>query len=415
MKSILIFLFSFTVFAVSPVYEYATLNNGIKVVFVKVEENPVISSTVVVKVGLKHESKEINGISHLLEHLMFNGTKKRSQKQLYRDFDAIGCYNNASTSDHYTAYYVLSSKENFEKALEIQSDMLFNSTLPENKIPKEKGIVVEEIRKDKMSPSFYEEKAFRKAVFGGTPYSMKVIGTEKSVKSLKRDEILKFYKTYYSPKNMVILIAGDYDKKKILSYLDRYFGNQRVVELPKKNWEIKWDKPYIEVDENNLPYSVFYYVVKGVKADSPLFPAQEGYVELLNKGLKKDLMEIDPHFSVSSDYTDDYGLIKIRVKVKNKKESETVKAVVDKKLSENLFITKDNVKELKISFKADTLFALERPHFFGMLQAPFLAAGCDNPVFYDEINFASLKKYADNVKRFDKVSVFIKGGKNEKN
>ena len=73
------FVFPIMLFASTPRCEYAVLNNGIKVILVKVSENPVISSTVVVKVGLKHETDKINGISHLLEHLMFNGTEKRTQ------------------------------------------------------------------------------------------------------------------------------------------------------------------------------------------------------------------------------------------------------------------------------------------------------------------------------------------------
>ncbi len=410
----LLIVFSSMLFASSPKCEYATLNNGIKVIFVKVGENPVISSTVVVKTGLKYESKEINGISHLLEHLMFNGTEKRSQRQLYDDFDLIGCYNNASTSDHYTAYYVLTTRESFEKGVEIQSDMLFHSIIPPNKINKEKGIVIEEIRKDRMSPMFYEEMAFRKAVFKGTPYEMKVIGNEASVKSLKRDTIWKYYKKYYSPENVVILIAGDFNKKEVLGYLNKYFGSVKPVKIEKKKWEIKWDKDFEQVDEPRLPYNVFYFVIKGVKANSRNFPFQECYADLFDASLTKSLMNIDPQASVSTDYTDDYGLIKVRVKVKSLKEAQKVKQIVEGLIKKPDFLKEEKLKEYKISTKADTLFALERPHFYGMLQAPFIAAGCTDLIFYNKVNLAGLKSFAEKVKNFDKKALYIEGKKNEK-
>ncbi len=407
------FVFPIMLFASTPRCEYAALNNGIKVILVKVSENPVISSTVVVKVGLKHETEKINGISHLLEHLMFNGTEKRTQRQLYDDFDVIGCYNNASTSDHYTAYYVLTSKENFEKGIEIQSDMLFHSIIPENKIEKEKGIVIEEIRKDKMSPMFYENMAFRKSLFKGTPYQMKVIGTEESVKSLKRETIWNFYKKYYSPENVVILIAGDFDKNRVLSYLNSYFGTVKPANIEKKNWKIKWGKEFEKVNEPHLPYNVLYFVIKGVKADSSEFAFQECYAELFNSTLSKALMDIDPQMSVSTEYTDDYGLIVVRVKVKDENVMKEVREKIVSVIDNPDFIKEEKIKEYKVSKKADTIFSLERPHFFGMLQAPFIAAGCTDLIYFDRVDLKSMKVFGEKVKKFEKKAVYIEGKKND--
>ncbi len=411
----LVFFFPLMLVASESKCDYAVLDNGINVVLVKVSENPVISSTVVVKAGLKHENKKINGVSHLLEHLMFNGTEKRTQRELYNDFDAIGCYNNASTGDSYTAYYLLTSKENFEKGIEIQSDMIFHSIIPESKIEKEKGIVIEEIRKDRMSPMFYEDMAFRKCIFKGTPYEMKVIGTEQSVASLKRETIFKFYKKYYSPENVVILVAGDFEKKKVLSCLNKYFGNVKPQKIERRNWEIKWETDFEEIKEPELPYNVFYLVIKGVKANSSDFHLQECYVELLNRKLNKDLMDIDPQASVSSNYTDDYGLIVVRVKVRGKKEAGKVYHTVLNLIKTPDFVKEDRVQEYVVSKKADTLFSLERPHFYGMLKAPYLAAGCKNLMGFEKIDFKRVKMFSEKIKNFEKKALYIEGGKNENN
>ncbi len=407
------YITSIILFAGNPGIKVFSLHNGVKVLLLKVKENPVIACTVVVKTGLKYENKKTNGISHLLEHLMFNGTEKRTQDELYRDFDTISCYNNASTSDHYTAYYIVSPEENFKEALEILSDMLFHSTIPDDKFEKEKGIVVEEIRKDRVSPVFYEEMAFRRVVFAGTPYAMKVIGTEKSVNSLKRKDVIEYYKRYYSPENMVILVAGDYEEKELTRWLEHYFGSVKPVKIEKKSFNLKWGKSFYEIKERRLPYSVFYYVIKGVRADSDGFPYQEAYSILLENRLRPLLMGFDPSFSVSTDYTDDYGLIKIRLKVKSRDEALKSKKIIQKQITKIDFITSQSVKAVKTSLKAESIFALERPHFFGMIESPFLAAGCNKILIYREINFNSLIAFAKKVKNFESISVFVEGGKNE--
>ncbi len=408
-----LFLFPLLVFGTEIGQKTVNLGNGIKVVLVKVEENPVVSCTVVFKVGLKHETPEINGVSHLLEHLVFNGTKKRTQKRLYADFDKIGCYNNASTSDHYTAYYILSSKENFEKAVEIQSDMLFHSIIPEDKMEKEKGIVKEEIRKDQMSPMYYEDMTLRKALFSGTPYSMKVIGTEKSVSSLKRDTVYRYYKKFYSPENAVILVAGDFSEKEVLSVLEKYFGSVKPVAIENKKFRINFENEFVAVNQPKLPYSVLFYVIKGVKADSPLFPFQQAYSSLLKGELLSVLGDVDPSLSVSTDYTDDYGLVKIRIKVKSQKNAEKVCALIEKTVNDAKFVNKKRVNEIKTSIKASTLFSLERPHFFGMLQSPYIGAGCENLIFYDLITFEKVREFSRKIKTFPVKKVFIRGKSDE--
>src|SRR3990172_8580073 len=94
---------------------------------------------VVVKVGSAYETFSTSGMSHMLEHLLFNGTTTRSQKQLYDDVDRIGGYNNAHTDNFYTDFMMVTPTENIRKGMEIQADMLFNSTLPVEKFEKEKG------------------------------------------------------------------------------------------------------------------------------------------------------------------------------------------------------------------------------------------------------------------------------------
>jgi len=335
--SVLVFLIALSISASpgSPFqYKWVQLNNGMPVLLIPVKENPVISSTIVMKVGLKYENKEHNGVSHLLEHLMFNGTTKRTQKQLYDDLDRAGCYSNASTGDHYTAYYTLCSKENFAKALEIQSDMIFHSTLPENKVPKEKSIVIQEIQRDKMSPSYEEGALLRHTLFPASSYGMKVLGDADSVKRIPREEILKFYHKYYAPSNAVAVIVGDF----------------------------------------------YYRVFQCARVGSEEFGAQEIGVELLDRGLKQKFSAVDSRISCSTVYTADYGLVEIRARVKDEKTA----LQFDRELSvylKNFKVSSADVREIANRMVQETVFSLERPHFFGMLFAPQIAAGLKNPLY----------------------------------
>ncbi|MDP7351063.1 MAG: insulinase family protein, partial [Nitrospinota bacterium] len=121
------------------------LKNGLNLILVENHSSPMIASVVTVNAGSVNETKDVNGISHMLEHLLFNGTTSRTQEQLYSDQDYYGIYNNAHTDRDYTNYIMLVEKDFIEKALDIQSDMLFHSIFPEDKFKKEKGIILNEL------------------------------------------------------------------------------------------------------------------------------------------------------------------------------------------------------------------------------------------------------------------------------
>ena len=156
----LILLGLILVFSVFPLYadlpEGAAvyqLDNGIQVLLIENHILPMTGVNVVVKTGSAYETFATSGMSHMLEHLLFNGTVSRSQKQLYDDVDLIGGYNNAHTSNFCTNFMMVTPADNIKKGMEIQADMLFNSVLPEDKYEKEKGIVLEEIAQSISRPA----------------------------------------------------------------------------------------------------------------------------------------------------------------------------------------------------------------------------------------------------------------------
>ncbi|MEK7845997.1 MAG: pitrilysin family protein, partial [Nitrospinota bacterium] len=192
------------------------LPNGFEVVLIENHQNPVISCVVTVKAGSSYEDFTNSGVSHMLEHLLFNGTEKRTQEKLYKEIDFYGIYNNAHTDTDYTNYIVLSEKSNIEKALDIQSDMLFNSTFPKDKFEKEKGIIINEIVRDTSEPSSLENEFFNLRFFYGTPYNLPAIGIPETIKNMTREQVKEYYERYYIPNNMTATIMGDFNNKEVL-------------------------------------------------------------------------------------------------------------------------------------------------------------------------------------------------------
>jgi len=205
-------------------YHEETLGNGLRVILIQHRANPMIAASVVVSAGVVYEPDGMNGSSHLLEHLLFNGTETRTQRQLYDDVDRYGAYNNATTHEDHTLFSLLIQKEFIEKGLEIQADMLFHSTLPAESFEKEKGIVLEEMARDEEDAANRAGELFRRAAFPGTPLARPVLGTKESISAVSRDSVWTYYKARYAPANMVLVLMGDFDELPMMAAVQRTFG-----------------------------------------------------------------------------------------------------------------------------------------------------------------------------------------------
>ena len=208
------------------------LPNGMQVILKENHTVPMISSVVVVKAGGKHETDEINGVSHLLEHLLFDGTKTRSREDITEGIKSKGGYINAFTRKEMTGYIILMPKEQFEFGLEIQADMLFNSIFPEAEIPKERKVVIEEIQKDNDNVDYIVERFFDSTAFAFTPYAIPVLGNQQSVSAVPAEKIKAYYHHYYQTNNMTILVMGDFDSGQMRDLLLKHFNKFPASNLP---------------------------------------------------------------------------------------------------------------------------------------------------------------------------------------
>ncbi len=230
--------------------------NGHKIVLAH-KEGELVNVSTWVKTGSINEDDTNNGISHFLEHLMFKGTHKHKAGYFDKTLESKGAIVNAATWKDYTFYYVtLPRGENCKDlnlAIELHADMMLDPVLPEEEIgapfnldnPKvtdkrERHVVIEEIRmrKDQNWTKVYNACNFN--MYKKHPYKRDVIGTPEIISQVTREQIMDYYKTFYTPENMTTIIVGDYDKQKILEKVEKEFdfkgrknGLKRVNEIDK--------------------------------------------------------------------------------------------------------------------------------------------------------------------------------------
>jgi predicted Zn-dependent peptidase len=219
-----------------------TLSNGITVVM---EDMPYLKSAsfgVWVRVGSANEDESNNGIAHMIEHMMFKGTKLRSAKQIADEMARIGGNINAFTSKECTSYYATTLSEHLPIAIKIIGDMINNSLYDEKALKKEKRVIIEEIDMYEDSPEDLVHDMLQQRIWKGHPLGYIISGQKKIVRRVSRDEIIDFIGNNYTGDNIVISIAGNFNQKEILRLVEEEFGHirrgskkPRLIERPRYN------------------------------------------------------------------------------------------------------------------------------------------------------------------------------------
>ncbi|MHA6251248.1 M16 family metallopeptidase [Oceanobacillus sp. CAU 1775] len=214
-----------------------TGKNGLRIVM---EEIPTVRSVTIgiwILTGSRNEKIENNGISHFLEHMFFKGTKTRSAQDIAEAFDSIGGQINAFTSKEYTCFYAKVLDTHKDMALEILTDMFFNSVFDEAEMEREKKVVYEEIKMYEDTPDDLVHDLLAKASFSDHPLGYPIIGTEKQLETFTKEALDDYMKERYTPDNIVISVAGNIDEtfvKSIEANFSQLEGNKvdKVTDKP---------------------------------------------------------------------------------------------------------------------------------------------------------------------------------------
>ncbi len=209
------------------------LDNGMTVLIMERHSAPVVAINTWVNTGYFNEPDSLTGISHLLEHMFFKGTKKREVGQLRNETKRLGGYLNAGTIYEYTHYYTVLPSRYVESGLELQSDALWNSVIDITELGKEKKVVIEEVKRKLDNPDALAWEKLVELAFDHHPIRRWRMGTPELIAGWSRNQFEQYYKTFYRPDNIILSVVGDIDTKEVLQEIKRYYGDVKMDKTQK--------------------------------------------------------------------------------------------------------------------------------------------------------------------------------------
>jgi len=420
-------------------FNQTRLDNGLRIVTVPMEDNPAVTVLVMVETGSKYESKNTNGLSHFLEHMMFKGTTKRpTAMDITKELDSLGAHYNAFTGQEYTGYYAKVSKEKIDSALDIVSDIYLDPLLNEKEIEKEKGVIIEEIRMYQDLPHRHIHDVFLSLVYGDQPAGWNVAGTEDTVKSFKREDFKKYLEEHYVAEATTVVVSGSFNEQEVIEKIKGKFSN---ISTSKNQPKLK------VIEEQNSPRIILKFketdqahIVLGVRsydARSTNDSTISVLATLLGGGMSSRLfqklreeMGVGYYVRANQDSYTDHGILAISTGIDTKRIDEVISTLISEcKKIVNEDITEEELNRVKDYMSGSFILGLEtsdsRAEYCAINQ--ILKGGIDTPqteidkirkvtvddikkvakeIFVDEkLNMAIIGPYKDEA-RFAKLLTF---------
>ncbi|AMN33418.1 peptidase M16 [Clostridium perfringens] len=341
------------------------LPNGLKVITIK-KDTRLASINIGVNIGSLYEDEKELGMSHFVEHMLFKGTKNRSNEQLNRELEFLGGDYNAYTDYISTVYSITCLDEEFEKGIELLSDMVLNSSFDEKEMKKEKGVVLSEIKSDKddiedLSISRTHEYAFDKSALRNS-----IAGTEEHVKRFKRKQVYDFYKKYYTPDNCVIVTVSAFSHEQMQKIITDLFGkwegksHKKAKIIKEENKNIVKTTYKSQIEQGTVTY---LYAFKEVceKDKLPLKILSYKLAESSNSILFRELREERGlAYDVYSQMDLDENVTTMNIFTSVREESiDEVIEVIDKAILD--------IKNKDINFDEDMLCMMKKTHKTGVV------------------------------------------------
>jgi len=210
-------------------FRFKELSNGLRAVQLPQKSQNVSHLGLSIKAGSVNELESEQGLAHLIEHLLFKGTKKRKAFHILNRMDSVGAELNAYTTKEETVIYASFLNEHFERAAEIIADITFHSTFPEKELAKEKEVILDEILSYQDNPSELIFDDFEELMFPNHPMGRNILGTESTLKKFNRNHLSNFVRREYQTDKMVVSLVGDIPQSKFHRILDKYFNIDDLV------------------------------------------------------------------------------------------------------------------------------------------------------------------------------------------
>ena len=209
-------------------FKKTILENGLRIITAPMQGTNTVTVLVLCGTGSDHESNEIAGISHFLEHMFFKGTKNRpTPDHIKHELDSMGSISNAFTSHEITGYHIKAARTFLDQSLDLLADVYKNSLIDATEIDRERQVIVEELHKDKDTPTLYIWWVWENLVYGNQPAGRDVIGFEEVIRTLSRDDFYNYFMHQYVASNTAVVVAGNFEEQAVIEKVKTLFGDVR--------------------------------------------------------------------------------------------------------------------------------------------------------------------------------------------
>ena len=341
-----------------------TLKNGLRIVTDRMDTVETASIGCWVDVGTRNESPDVNGVSHLLEHMAFKGTRRRSAQAIAEEIEAVGGHLNAYTSRENTAYYAKVLKEDVGLAMDIIGDILQHSTLDDAELKRERAVVLQEIHQANDTPEDVIFDRFQAVAFPDQAIGRPVLGEADLVGSMPRETLLGYMKRHYASSRIVLSAAGHVDHDEIVRLAEKTF-----TELPSEPADVFEPLNYIGGDERKskeLEQVQLVMGFEGMSYDDPDFYAAAIFSALFGGGMSSRLFQeirekrglVYSVYSFNSCYTDG-GVFGIYAGTGREETAELLPVLCDEIVKIRQDVTEEEIQRARSQIKASILMSLE--------------------------------------------------------
>jgi len=326
---------------------------------------------VLCKVGSRYETKEINGASHFIEHLMFKGTKKRPTTEvLTRELDRYGAEYNAFTGKDLTGYYIKMDAAKTPLAIDMLHDMVFHSKYDPKEIERERGVIIEEINMYEDNPRMHLEDLLEEALFPDSTLGWNIAGPRETIRTISREKLIAYRDAYYIPSRMTIVVAGKIVPG-VMKLLEKTFGSVKRLEgkdeafvpfvAPKK---LESAVAYQEKSTEQVQFSLAFHGLKIGEKDV----AAAGLLATILGGTMSSRLFIQIRerrglcYSISAGHQpmEDIGAFTVSAGLEKKRFHEAVKAIIlELKKTLRSDVTAEELRRAKDHIRGKTMLAFE--------------------------------------------------------
>ncbi len=396
------------------------LENGLEVLSIQNNSSPMVALNMTIRVGSAFEDYSTSGMSHMLEHLLFNGTETRTQDELYEETDLVGAYSNAFTGKQFTDFIFLLPSEYIEQGMDIQQDMIFHSVIPQEKLEKERGIVIEEIRKDRDSESYDVQNFFDRMNLGSLGAGLPTLGTISTIEHMNRDDIFKFYKNHYVPNNMILTVIGNFDSVQLKPLLEQYYGDESpkpVLQNPIEKKQFNNGQMATNIDYQQVIKS---YIQIVYNFESSSLNKQIGEISkrlilyFMREQISPLFIENKLSFSVTND--GEIPLLIVEFTTTDKNNLPALSEKIQFAISDFIHNFKNNtdnsnkIEQWVTENQVEDFAYLDQPHYYAMMKASDLAQGggkwiVEQDYYLNNISFDDLVFTIESLTNFNPLHI----------